>query len=385
MKIRLVISHRCCLHGRPCVARADQARRRRRRRAAGVHAGALERGLQLPQGPGQAHRTPFDPIKYIPLNDAGDWYLSLGGQARYRYECSTTSTSAPGPQDDNGFHLHRLMATPTCTSARTSAASCRSSARWQTAATAASGRHRRERLRLPPGVRRPQAPARRRRRRSRSAAGGRTCSTARSGSSRRSTGPTPAARSTAARRRSPRRRPHTLDVFCVHPVVVDEEPDRQLQRRQHFAGRLRHDRAARRHRRRRHASSKLYALYLDNERRRRSPTAPASENATRSAARFYTNPKPWDFDVEAAYQFGDFGDGDISAWMFATEGGYTFADAPLTPRVYLGFDVASGDDDPDRRRPRDVQPALPARPRLLRLHRRRSAGRTSSTCTPASS
>src|SRR3954467_10292768 len=28
----------------------------------------------------------WDPIKYIPLNDTGDSYLSLGGEARERYE-----------------------------------------------------------------------------------------------------------------------------------------------------------------------------------------------------------------------------------------------------------------------------------------------------------
>src|SRR5690242_12812166 len=34
-----------------------------------------------------AKRTDFwDPIKYIPLNSDGDWYLSLGGEARERYE-----------------------------------------------------------------------------------------------------------------------------------------------------------------------------------------------------------------------------------------------------------------------------------------------------------
>ncbi|MDB5295546.1 MAG: hypothetical protein JWO31_1529, partial [Phycisphaerales bacterium] len=31
------------------------------------------------------------------------------------------------------------------------------------------------------------------------------------------------------------------------------------------------------------------------------------------------------------------------------EGGYTFAAAPLKPRVYFGFDAASGDDDPNDR------------------------------------
>lgn len=63
-------------------------------------------------------------------------------------------------------------------------------------------------------------------------------------------------------------------------------------------------------------------------------------------ARFNTTPKPWDLDVEGAYQFGQFGDQDVSAWMIAAEGGYTF-DCPCVPRLYLGFDMASGNDNPD--------------------------------------
>src|SRR5688572_12487329 len=51
----------------------------------------------------------FDPIKYIPLNDAGDWYLSLGAQARYRYEWFENANFGGGPQDSDGFHLLRLM------------------------------------------------------------------------------------------------------------------------------------------------------------------------------------------------------------------------------------------------------------------------------------
>lgn len=54
----------------------------------------------------------------------------------------------------------------------------------------------------------------------------------------------------------------------------------------------------------------------------------------------------FDFDTEASYQFGDFADGDISAWMFAAELGYTFAELDTTPRVHVAFDYASGDDDP---------------------------------------
>ena len=58
-----------------------------------------------------AKRTDFlDPLKYIPLNDAGDWYLSLGGSARYRYELFNNNNFGAGPQDDDGFHLLRLLA-----------------------------------------------------------------------------------------------------------------------------------------------------------------------------------------------------------------------------------------------------------------------------------
>src|ERR1700678_2534833 len=32
------------------------------------------------------HDDPFDPIKYIPLDDKGDIYLSFGGEIRERWE-----------------------------------------------------------------------------------------------------------------------------------------------------------------------------------------------------------------------------------------------------------------------------------------------------------
>jgi len=51
----------------------------------------------------------------------------------------------------------------------------------------------------------------------------------------------------------------------------------------------------------------------------------------------------WDYDAEAAYQFGDVGSADISAWMVAGELGYAYGDDWKT-RAFLGFDYASGDD-----------------------------------------
>lgn len=51
-----------------------------------------------------------------------------------------------------------------------------------------------------------------------------------------------------------------------------------------------------------------------------------------------------DYDVEGAYQFGEVGAADVSAFFFASELGYTWVDAEMLPRLWVGFDYASGDD-----------------------------------------
>ena len=52
-----------------------------------------------------------------------------------------------------------------------------------------------------------------------------------------------------------------------------------------------------------------------------------------------------DFDLEAAGQFGTLGGEDIRAWMISANGGYTF-ETRLSPRAFVTFDYASGDDAP---------------------------------------
>ena len=49
------------------------------------------------------------------------------------------------------------------------------------------------------------------------------------------------------------------------------------------------------------------------------------------------------YDVEGAYQFGDVGAADVSAYMFASQVYYSF-DSAWKPKVYLGFDISSGDE-----------------------------------------
>ena len=54
----------------------------------------------------------------------------------------------------------------------------------------------------------------------------------------------------------------------------------------------------------------------------------------------------FDFDLEAAYQFGSVGAGDVRAFMVGSEVGYRFADTAWSPRFSIGFDYASGDNAP---------------------------------------
>lgn len=72
----------------------------------------------------------------------------------------------------------------------------------------------------------------------------------------------------------------------------------------------------------------------------------ARERRHSVGARFHGEERGWDWNSEAIYQFGSFGDGDISAWTVASETGFTFEDKPWRPRAALSANIASGDDDP---------------------------------------
>ena len=292
-----------------------------------------------------APADPFDPIKYIPLNDDGDWYLSLGGQARYRYEWFENANFGAGPQDDDGFHLLRLMGHADLHLGKNLRTFV------QVTSAQATGREGGERpvidendfdfhqafadLVLPfDGDKKLLL---RGGRQNLLYGAQRLISPLDWTNTRRTFDGGKASLSLSKN--------HTLDYFYVHPVVFDEGPIDSYNDSISFTGLydtlMLPDVI-------RGAGTRVeaYAHYIDRENAPFAGAGTGEENRYTLGGRFYTNPKPWDFDVEAAYQFGDFLDGDISAWMFATEGGYTFADVPLKPRLYAGFDIASGDDDP---------------------------------------
>src|SRR5258706_7604869 len=57
-----------------------------------------------------ARRTAYlDAARFIPFTTNSDWYLTLGGEIRERYEYFRNSLWGRGPQDDNGYLLQRYM------------------------------------------------------------------------------------------------------------------------------------------------------------------------------------------------------------------------------------------------------------------------------------
>jgi alginate export protein len=68
----------------------------------------------------------------------------------------------------------------------------------------------------------------------------------------------------------------------------------------------------------------------------------------------------FDWDVEGAYQFGSYGTGEIGAWMISSNWGYTFTELPLSPRLGLKADAASGDSNLQDQRLGTFNPLFPA-------------------------
>jgi hypothetical protein len=65
------------------------------------------------------------------------------------------------------------------------------------------------------------------------------------------------------------------------------------------------------------------------------------------------------FDVEAAYQFGTFGQGSIEAWTVATEAGYMMPRIFGKPRAGFRADISSGDKDPNKHNLQTFNPLFP--------------------------
>ncbi|TPM24796.1 alginate export family protein [Mesorhizobium sp. B2-3-5] len=86
----------------------------------------------------------------------------------------------------------------------------------------------------------------------------------------------------------------------------------------------------------------LYYLGLDRQ-NARFAQGTADERRHTVGARFFGEAGNFDWNVEAAYQFGQFGHDKIQAWTVSANLGYTFVNMPFSPRLGLNADAISGD------------------------------------------
>ncbi len=92
----------------------------------------------------------------------------------------------------------------------------------------------------------------------------------------------------------------------------------------------------------------LYYLNLDNTNRtaRGQFGAVGGQNVNTVGTRFVGAKNNWLWDGEAMLQFGSYANQAIVAKAFSVSGGHHFKDAMWSPQLWVGYDYASGDPDP---------------------------------------
>ncbi len=85
----------------------------------------------------------------------------------------------------------------------------------------------------------------------------------------------------------------------------------------------------------------------------------ASETRHSVGTRLWRTAKPIDYNFEFIYQWGRFGNGDIRAWTAASDTGYTFSSLPFHPRLGLRANITSGDGDPNNPNLQTFNPLFP--------------------------
>jgi hypothetical protein len=282
----------------------------------------------------------FDPIKYIPLNQSGDAYLSLGGQFRDRYENFQNYTFGSGAQTSGGYNLIRGMPSADLhwgpyfrvfvegLSAQEEgrvgggrSSDINDAALHQAFVDVVSpitpdisldlrlgrqvivfGAQRLIGVSDWTNVRRTEDAA-------------------------RATLTTPG---------------NTLDVFYARPVrVLPYEFDDDAPAGNYFGGIYDTWEVPGEWAKAMQTKLEMYALYV-NRPSMTFNTTTAGEDRYTLGTHLTANPKPFDFDLEPDYQFGRFNGAETHSFSVATIGGYTFEKATFTPRTFVGFDIASG-------------------------------------------
>lgn len=282
----------------------------------------------------------LDPLKYIPLNGAGDWYASFGGQIRDRYEYFNNYTFGDGPQTRDGYNLLRITEDLDVHMGPDLRVFLQGASAFETGRDGGPRPPDRDELDLEQGFVDYTVPI---------------CSDAdlllRAGrqylqyGAERLIGPadwTNARHNFDGFRADLNSPDNELDFFLVHPVLVEPYKFDSSDDKNALAG-LYDTLKLPEFMEGAHSALEMYLLYLDRLNATFANVAgTATEDVYTLGTRFTSAPAPFDFDVEADYQVGNFENADVNAYSFATKDGFTFAGMMFDPRVYMGFDIASG-------------------------------------------
>ncbi|AMJ59974.1 alginate export family protein [Bosea sp. PAMC 26642] len=105
----------------------------------------------------------------------------------------------------------------------------------------------------------------------------------------------------------------------------------------------------------------LYYLGLERD-EARFAQGTATERRHTLGTRLFGKRSGFDWNIEAAFQFGSFGTADIFAWTVSGNLGYRFADLPFSPRLGLNADAISGDGNLRDNRLGTFNPLFPKLP-----------------------
>ena len=285
-----------------------------------------------------ANRTDFlDPLKYIPLNEQGDWYLTFGGQVRDRYEYFNNYLFGSGPQDPSGYNLLRVMANADLhlgPHLRIFAEGISATEQGRTGAGRPSDVNTIDLFQAFAEVMFPLAEDSRF-----TIRGGRQVVIF---GAQRLIGVsdfTNVRRTFDGVRGTLTMPGNTVDIFYARPVRVqpysldDDFPDTSISG-VYDTWEIPAWEAAR-------PKLEMYVFYVNRHSITFNQTT-AGENRYTFGARFTANPKSFDFDVEPDYQLGRFNGQTTRSFSVAALAGYTFEQVALSPRPFLGADIASG-------------------------------------------
>lgn len=91
----------------------------------------------------------------------------------------------------------------------------------------------------------------------------------------------------------------------------------------------------------------VYFFAVDDTGNRRNPNGKRGDRSIFTlGSRFWGKSGGFDYEAELSGQWGHWAGDTVQAWSWSLNGGYTFADVAWKPRLGVGFDWATGDDNP---------------------------------------